>query len=278
VYSRNPIRLAFRLGILLAVIVLAGVYYLRLPPKPEQAPPVKEPQLILPTDPQVAVVRAIRARTNRPDGKVEILQWWPPRRVVMEQAERLVCRAVYKLEGPEAVEGPESSRLDGAFALEGDTARLLWGRTESIDTHHYLDQFFPCEECPFGPAAVRARQVADEYQKLAGTWVIQSVSPDRFRADDWKGIRWVLANPTVTGKLPADGPATERFTFGIVSTSDPKQVDIRVPGRREALLGVYVLDGDTLTVCWSTKGRSRPSAPGDLTSDHIQVVLQRERS
>src|SRR5262249_35169730 len=102
------------------------------------------------TDPQAAVLETIRSRAHSADAKVEIVQWWPPQRVMLNGTERLACRAVYQVE-----ESGAKMRRDGAFDVEGPSAVPVQDGIEGVPTHRRLDPLFPCENCPFSPEALR---------------------------------------------------------------------------------------------------------------------------
>src|SRR5262245_53726347 len=262
-YPYNPIRLAVSFGVLLGILVLAAIFYFRTRSNNASLEKASPPPVVQPGanpkplgDAQAAVLHAIRIL--RPNEKVEIAKWWPPKRMMMEQAERVMCRAIYRVEG-------EEQRFDGAFALEGDSARPLWGGPESVETHRYLDQFFPCEKCLFAVAPGKDRRVSDELRKLNGAWEVMKVAGiDVALAEKFKGSRWVIRDGMVTGKLPG-GPDAEQFDIEVNTTTRPKQADIRLRGTTDPLVGVYNLDNGELTMCWGPLKAGRPKrldAPG----------------
>jgi len=270
-YPYNPVRLVVNLGIVFGFAVLGAIYYFRIhrpanapsdgPPPPAAVQPAAVPKPL--GDAQTAVLQAIRAQ--RPNDNVEIAKWWPPKRMMMEQAERTMCRAIYRVEGQE-------QRFDGAFALEGDTARLLWGGPESVETHRFLDQSFPCEKCLFAVAPRSDRRISEELRKMNGVWEVTKVSGiDAPSAEEIKGSRWVINDGTVTGRLPG-GPDVKEFDLELNTTMRPKQMDIRPRGTSIPLVGVYNLANGELTICWGTAKTGRPKAL-DARGGRILVQL-----
>lgn len=97
----------------------------------------------------------------------------------------------------------------------------------------------------------------------AGKWVIESVSRDGKPDDSLKGAVRVHDGDKYT-VTPAAGstaqPVTGTFTADAGKT--PATIDMKPESGRykgKTLLGVFKLDGDTLTVAFAEPGRPRPT-------------------
>jgi hypothetical protein len=234
--------LGFRLGtyggLLVSIGVLVAIDQLKARHRDRlEHPPVMQPVFVDPLraigDPQAAVVRVIRAAANRPDAKIEVVRWWPPRKVT-SNSRWAECRIIYRLDG-----GAPPGNRDCTFAIEGDTARLIRDDVESVQSHRDSDRYFPCENCPF----VHGTPLEDEQHRLDGAWVVSDVHGNLLgtTADEWIGSRSVIKGDKVTGRRPGSEQAAPRtFTISIDVNSSPRAVNIRVAGQPEALLGIYL--------------------------------------
>jgi hypothetical protein len=142
-----PFRRTIYGGIVFGVLVLTGIYYAGKNWKTDDGEPATTPIVdnrSASAEPQAAVLETIRSRAHAADPKVEIVQWWPPRRVMLNGTERFACRAVYQVD-----DGGAKMRRDGAFDVEGPSAVPVQDGIEGAATHRRLDPLFPCENCPF---------------------------------------------------------------------------------------------------------------------------------
>jgi hypothetical protein len=107
-----------------------------LPPVPDDAPQF--------------VLDAIRVNAKRPDAKVELIHWWPPKYNGFHKSGAPVCRIQYRLDGD-----PAGTTRDGAYEVVNDHATPLYDQVEGEESHRTLDPYFECKECRFGidPAA-----------------------------------------------------------------------------------------------------------------------------
>lgn len=122
---------------------------------------------------------------------------------------------------------------------------------------------------------------ADDREKLAGTWTCASATIDGspLGAETAK---------LLTLTLSADRFKTQRgdqvlfdSTYSIDATKDPKQIDmIGTEGelKGKPALGIYKLEGDKLTLCYTMPGKERPAAFESAAKSGVYLIVwQRAR-
>jgi uncharacterized protein (TIGR03067 family) len=139
------------------------------------------------------------------------------------------------------------------FDLDGREAYILSFGTESFDSHRYIDQFFPCENCAFSP-------LAEEQQALAGVWVIDAVELDKpANPHQWHGGRWTVQGDEISGVLPTEQPAEQVFQFKILELGGKiRKIDLQLADKPDPIAAVYFRDRDSLVVCWTPGKNARP--------------------
>lgn len=120
---------------------------------------------------------------------------------------------------------------------------------------------------------------AQEPKGVEGNWVPTEMYQS--------GQRLADAYLTVT-KLALDG-GKYRLTVGakkatgtykLDAKTDPKAIDIKIEegdGKGEAYLGLYKLDGDTLTICHTLNGKARP-AKLESTAENGAILVVYKRA
>lgn len=105
-----------------------------------------------------------------------------------------------------------------------------------------------------------AAGLAADKSPIDGKWTIESVTRDGKKDDAFTGASRVHEGGKYTMKA-AEGktlPTTEgKFTV----EADKKAFDMKPTGGRykdKTLLGIYKLDGDTLTIAFAEPGKDRP--------------------
>jgi uncharacterized protein (TIGR03067 family) len=101
----------------------------------------------------------------------------------------------------------------------------------------------------------------DELKKFEGTWELVSAERDVVKApaDSLKGMKAIAKGDMLT--LTKDGNAFLELKITIDPTKKPKTIDATsTKGDDKGMMavGIYELDGDTLTICLN-RGKERPT-------------------
>jgi len=169
--------------------------------------------------------------------------------------------------------GPERGNTSLAiFELDGDTWKLcmtVTGKTRPVafSTKAGSGHAYEVLRRATGKSAREALQ--EELARLEGEWTLVSGMRDgQALPEDFVriGRRLVEGNET-TVLFGTQVYLKAAFALGVAS--DPKTIDYIVTagdGRGESQLGVYALEGDTVTYCLAAAGQPRPKglslAPG----------------
>jgi uncharacterized protein (TIGR03067 family) len=123
--------------------------------------------------------------------------------------------------------------------------------------------------------------VNDELKRHQGTWAVTSSIHDgqEAPADVARSIKRAVSDNHVVWER--NGKRFAGTTVVLKPDQDPKAIDVIPdggPNRGEHVLGIYKLDGDTLTICMAAPGQPRPK---DWTagkgSGRTLRVFKRER-
>jgi uncharacterized protein (TIGR03067 family) len=114
--------------------------------------------------------------------------------------------------------------------------------------------------------------------KLRGTWVVvsvendgESVPPEILRKEV---VRFVISPDRLAMRLNGEDKSDDLYTLD--PKADPKTIDLRGPSGRK-VLGIYSLDGDTLRICWTEQGKTRPKEFATRAGSGFDLwVLKRE--
>jgi uncharacterized protein (TIGR03067 family) len=115
--------------------------------------------------------------------------------------------------------------------------------------------------------------------KIQGTWTFVAVEKGGVEANDDipKDAKVVVTADKV--KIQAQGKEME-IGYKLDSSKKPAHIDFLVnEGGKEAVLkGIYMLDGDTLKICFAPPGEKRPTElRSELGSSEMSVVMKREK-
>jgi uncharacterized protein (TIGR03067 family) len=104
-------------------------------------------------------------------------------------------------------------------------------------------------------------QAAGDLKQLQGTWKVVSAANDGHKSTDKQvaavDFTWVIRDQRLTMTF-APKRRPQEFGLRIDDTKSPKQIDITPLGERAptAWLGIYKIEGDTLTICYPDGGRN----------------------
>ena len=123
------------------------------------------------------------------------------------------------------------------------------------------------------------QEVKKEMDRFQGTWRMVSLEAgqNKLTEDALKDFRLKIEGDKFTA---TEGTSENHGTFKVDPTKKPKTIDITmIQGeKRQTLLGIYELEGDTYKLCGDMSGKSRPTEfaikPG---SGYILEVLKREK-
>jgi uncharacterized protein (TIGR03067 family) len=163
--------------------------------------------------------------------------------------------------------GPEKgNRSLAIFELDGDLWKLcltITGKTrpEAFATQRGSGHAYEVLKRATGPSAREALQ--EELARLGGEWTLVSGMRDgQALPEDFVkvGRRLVEGNETT---VSFGGQVYLKAAFALGITTQPKTIDYIVTageGRGETQLGVYALDGDTVTYRLAAPGQPRPKS------------------
>jgi uncharacterized protein (TIGR03067 family) len=112
------------------------------------------------------------------------------------------------------------------------------------------------------PSAADKGKAADEtltgdLAKLQGRWKLVKLEPAKFQ--EKQDIIWEIKGHTI--RVLLKGEEALRCEFTLDEKADPKRMDVIIPQEnktKKTALGIYKIEGDTLTICQSRPERDAP--------------------
>ena len=128
------------------------------------------------------------------------------------------------------------------------------------------------------PGAEDDAAEAEAKKLLRGTWVVVSVESDGQKVPEkilrGEVVRFVVADETITIKVEDQVKAEEKYTLD--PAAQPAAIDLTDNDGRK-VLGIYSLEGERLRVCWTERGKVRPTEFATKPGSGFDLfVLERE--
>jgi RNA polymerase sigma-70 factor (ECF subfamily) len=127
------------------------------------------------------------------------------------------------------------------------------------------------------PVVTNADEASKDEEKILGTWTLVSFEEGGQKAPEEK-IKMATATLTADGRMIFKmGEQEQQFTYKLDPSKTPKTFD-GTNDRGRTALGIYKLDGDTLTVCFERGGGDRPTEFASKEGTTVVLeVLKREK-
>jgi uncharacterized protein (TIGR03067 family) len=128
------------------------------------------------------------------------------------------------------------------------------------------------------PAADTAKQ---EQEKLQGNWTVTAytASGKKAEAKEFAAWRLIVSGNEMTARDGID--LLSAYVFKLDPSATPRLIDLDVtsgPDKDKKVLGLYKLEGETLTVCVAEPDKPRPTAFASKEgSGHLLFVFKREK-
>ena len=116
-------------------------------------------------------------------------------------------------------------------------------------------------------------------QRIQGTWEFVKVLDQGMEQLMPEGMRVVITARMFT--VERDGQDSLGQTYTLDATKEPKQMDLFAeidPGRPIRQPGIYVLDGDKLTIAHAAQGKPRPKTFESKRGDFGGVWVLRRKA
>jgi uncharacterized protein (TIGR03067 family) len=117
-----------------------------------------------------------------------------------------------------------------------------------------------------------------EAKNLLGAWVVVSCETDGETVPErilrGEVVRFIIGADTITVKVEDQVKEEDRYTLD--PRAKPAAIDLTDKAGRKAL-GIYALEGERLRICWTERGKARPTAFATRPGSGFDLfVLKRE--
>ena len=118
-----------------------------------------------------------------------------------------------------------------------------------------------------------------EAKKLLGTWVVDSCEKDGEKVPErilqGEVVRFIIRADTITIKVQEEIKSEDRYTLD--PRAKPRAINLTDKEGRKAL-GIYSLEGEKLQICWTERGKARPTEFATRPGSGLDLfVLKREK-
>ncbi len=116
-----------------------------------------------------------------------------------------------------------------------------------------------------------------EAQRLQGKWTCVSIETrgDKLVGQDFKDCKADFTfNPD--NLVVKSANKTETWSFRIDPASNPKSIDVifeNEEGKKQTARGIFEVEGDKLTLCWSLNDEARPKEFKSKPKSSIAVIV-----
>lgn len=121
------------------------------------------------------------------------------------------------------------------------------------------------------PAAAGKDEAPKDEQKILGTWAVESAEVRGQKLPEEK-LKVIKVTFTPEGKWSRKGDKEEEGTYKLDPAKNPKEVTITT-NERDTELGIYKLDGDTLTVCLEANSNERPTEFATKVGSMVNLIV-----
>ncbi len=123
---------------------------------------------------------------------------------------------------------------------------------------------------PAAPAPDKKNPTKEDQEKIQGTWKVESGEiAGAKNPDELLKIQLVFAGEKIVSKV---GDAEKKKgTFQLDATPKIKTIDVRTDD--QLVHGIYMLEGDTLTICVDESGEARPAEFAFQEGSKVALVI-----
>ncbi len=122
-------------------------------------------------------------------------------------------------------------------------------------------------------------EVATDLAKLQGTWLLVSAEESgQDQTDDMTKKLSIVVKDNVFSFIYEGVPTTINMKVKLDPAQKPKTVDLHSTTRKVGPApGIYMVDGETLKLCWGRIGAARPTEFATKAGDkHIFLTLRKK--